>query len=264
VSFEFDRATALESIGEGRFSGRITRDYWIILGPNGGYLAAIGLRGAMLALNDPERVPRSMHVRYLSAPREGEFELRTSVVRAGRSMTTVAVSMLQATREFLTASFCFSTPFQGLAFQDRTPPEALAIDDATPLARAIPINDRFDARTAIGGAPRTGARAETGGYLRFADGRPIDVLGLAAMWDSWPPAVFFRASEQDWKGGVPTVEASVYFRRPLPLPGQRASDYVLLHTRTTMAHDGFIEEDGDIWSLDGQLLVQSRQLALCR
>lgn len=264
MSFELDRATALEALGDNHFAGRITRDFWIAIGPNGGYLAAIALRGAMLALADAQRAPRSMHVRYLAPPREGDFELRTVLVRAGRSMTTLDASMHQAGRMFLTASFCFSAPFSGPTFQDGTPPAALPLAAAVPLGRSIPMNDRFDARVAIGAASRAGMRAETGGYLRLADGRPLDMIALAAFWDSWPPALFFRKLQPEWQGGMPTVEASVYFRRPVPFDGFRPSDHVLVRMRSAMAHDGFVEEDGEIWSLEGQLLVQSRQLALCR
>jgi hypothetical protein len=32
--------------------------------------------------------------------------------------------------------------------------------------------------------------------------------------------------------------------------------------RTTVAAEGYLEEDGEVWSLDGRLLAQSRQLAL--
>jgi len=32
--------------------------------------------------------------------------------------------------------------------------------------------------------------------------------------------------------------------------------------RTRVVHEGFLEEDGEIWSRDGRLLAQSRQLAI--
>ena len=39
-------------------------------------------------------------------------------------------------------------------------------------------------------------------------------------------------------------------------------DWVLVVFRSTVASDGFIEEDGELWSRDGRLLAQSRQLAV--
>ena len=42
----FDRDTALTPLGEGRFGVRIDRGWWIIRGPNGGYLAAILAKAA--------------------------------------------------------------------------------------------------------------------------------------------------------------------------------------------------------------------------
>jgi acyl-CoA thioesterase len=67
---------------------------------------------------------------------------------------------------------------------------------------------------------------------------------------------------QRFRGAVPTVEASVYFRRRVPLPGAAPGDYVLLKVETTMADEGVAEESAEIWSHDGLLLAQSRQLAL--
>lgn len=263
MTFVFDRATALQARGNGSFGGEVTRDYWIVQGPNGGYLAAIVLRGAMSALATSDRAPRSMQLRYLSAPKEGEFELRVQPVREGGTLTILGVSLLQGGRECVSASVCFSPAFAGPTFQDCTPPAARSVEEAVPMARAIPMNSRFDSRIAIGGAPRSNARAETGGYLRFPDGRPIDMLALAAFWDSWPPAAMFRA-ENGLKGGLPTIEASVFFRRQIPYDGFQAGEHVLLHTHSALARDGLVEEDAEIWSHDGQLLVQSRQLALCR
>jgi acyl-CoA thioesterase len=61
---------------------------------------------------------------------------------------------------------------------------------------------------------------------------------------------------------VPTVELTVHFRAALPLAGATAEDFHLVRFQTRVIHDGFLEEDGAIWSRDGQLLAQSRQLAL--
>ncbi len=57
---------------------------------------------------------------------------------------------------------------------------------------------------------------------------------------------------------VPTLDLTVHLRGALPRPG----DWVLGRFRTRAARAGFLEEDGELWSRDGELLAQSRQLAL--
>lgn len=256
----FDRATALSSLADGRFGGVITEDFWVQVGPNGGYLTAIALRGATAIVPEPSRLPRSIHARFLSPPRAGGFELQASVIRRGRAMTTVGVRMEQEGKTFLEASACFSEPFSPIQFQDARMPEAVALEAGEPVAKLIPLNHRYDLVRAIGGALRTNAEARTGGYLRFSDPRPVDVLALAALWDAWPPAVFARAMEERFRGAVPTVEASCFFRAPARVVP--AGEHVLMKVQSTTANDGFVEEDGELWSQDGVLLAQSRQLAI--
>ncbi|MFI5306206.1 MAG: acyl-CoA thioesterase [Polyangiales bacterium] len=262
MTSHFDRDTALTSLGQGRFAGRVSEDFWVQSGPNGGYLAAIALRGAMAMVPEPERTPRSLHVRFVTAPTAGPFELHAEVVRSGRSMTTVGVRMQQAGRDFLLASACFSQPFSAVSYQDCRMPEARPLEQSEPIEKQIPLNQRYDMWRAIGAPLRTGERALTGGYLRFADPRVVDALSLAAFWDAWPPSPFARKLEQRFRGAAPTVEVTLYFRRPVPLPTATPEDYVLLRVESTMAYEGIAEESAEIWSLDGALLAQGRQLLL--
>lgn len=256
----FDRTTALVPASEGRFTGEISEDFWVQAGPNGGYLSAIAMRGALCAVPEPSRAPRTLHVRFLSPPKAGPFELTTRVLRRGRAMTSLSIQMEQHGNVFLEASASFSEPFGSVGFQDAKIPTARPLDQAEPIPKAIPLNHRYDMLRAIGAPLRTGERALTGGYIRFADPRHIDVLALAALWDAWPPAVFARAIEQRFRGAVPTVEVSVFFRAPTEIVP--AGDYALLQVESTHVRDGFMEEDAQIWSTSGVLLAQSRQVAL--
>ena len=63
-------------------------------------------------------------------------------------------------------------------------------------------------------------------------------------------------------GGVPTIDLTIHFRTALPLAGAASDDFVLAVFRSHLARDGFVEENGEIWSRDGTLLAESRQLAL--
>ncbi len=77
--------------------------------------------------------------------------------------------------------------------------------------------------------------------------------------DFWPPSMFNRIGAVT---GVPTVDLTVHMRSELPPARARDDDWYLVSFRSRVAAEGFAEEDGELWSHDGRLLAQSRQLAL--
>jgi acyl-CoA thioesterase len=264
----FDRDTALTPIGDGRFAGRIDTGWWIERGPNGGYIAAIVLRGLALAVGDPDRTPRSLTVHYLAPPQEGPCEMHTKIERTGRRVTFVTGRLVQGDRLLALAMGAFAVSMEGLVFADIAMPDALPLDEAellplmqTPSGAVSPMRDRYEQRWAIGGRPFTSAPvAVVGGYIRFKDEvrRPIDHLAVTAFSDAWIPSVFSRFPQPM---GIPTVDLTVHFRAPLPHPTMSDDDYCLVAFRTQVAAEGFVEEDGEVWSPDGVLLAHSRQLA---
>ncbi|HKA05041.1 MAG TPA: thioesterase family protein, partial [Acidimicrobiales bacterium] len=112
----------------------------------------------------------------------------------------------------------------------------------------------------IGGPPFSGAsQAVAGGWIRLnpSEGtRAVDHVLVAALTDAWMPPIFTRV---DARMGVPTIDLTIHFRAPLPA-GE--AGWFLVLFRSQMAADGFVEEDGEVWSADGRLLAHSRQLAV--
>ena len=264
----FDRDTSLDPAGDGIFHGRIDRGWWIERGPNGGYVAAIILRALTMAVDDPGRTPRSLTIHYLAPPVEGPVELATTIERSGRSLTYVSARMVQEGRLVGLAVGAFAVPlasaveFQHLAMPDGVPgPDELR---PTPSVSSppIPLRERYETRHAIGGAPFSGAdEAVSGGWIRLAEPRPVDHLLMAAFTDAWLPPIFTKVTMEK-PLGVPTIDLTVHFRAPLPVDGLAPDAWLFVLFRSRVASEGFIEEDGEIWSPDGRLLAQSRQLAL--
>jgi acyl-CoA thioesterase len=239
-----------------------------VRGPNGGYVAAVLLRALTERLDDPTRTPRSLTVHYTAPPAEGFVEIETVVERSGRSLTTLSVRMTQEGRLLALGLAAFSAPRNGPSIQHARMPDVAAPELCTPVSRPtggfrLPIHERYHTRWAVGGPPFSGApEALCGGWIRMAEPRVPDALAVAAFADAFPPAPFSWATPQTPLGPAPTIDLTVHFRTALPLPGAGPEDFVLAVFRAREARDGFFEEDGEIWTPDGVLLAQSRQLAI--
>jgi acyl-CoA thioesterase len=268
---KFDRDTAVEAVegaGPGRYRARLDPAWWIVAGPNGGYMAAVMLRAMEATVGDPERVPRSLTVHYVRRPDGEAVEIETTIERAGRSLTTVTARMVQGERLVAHAVAAFSRPRPGFAVHHARLPHVIPLERAerrtAPSGSAnVAFHEQFDMRWAAPETPWSGAEtARSAAWARLAEPRLPDAALLATLADSLPPAVFALAREPGELGAVPTIDLTVHFRAPLPPPGLAADDHLLVDFTTRVVSDGFLEEDGEIWTPDGTLLAQSRQLAI--
>jgi acyl-CoA thioesterase len=268
MTHKFDLDTALVPLAENRFRGSLSRDWWIVKGPNGGYLAAVMLRSLLLSLDDSaraERAPRSLALHYLRVPDQGPVEITTALEHSGRTLCTLTARMFQQGRLTTLAIGTFGKPVLEYEFQDIKPPELGPPGSYTfrESEGLVPMNGRVENRLAIGGSPWQGIdRALTGGWMRLRGDRPPDALMLALLADAWYPPVFARETGGAFRGPVPTIDLTIHFRAAFPLPTSGPGDHYLGRFESTTSRQGYIEESGELWSRDGVLLVQSRQLAL--
>ena len=264
----FDRDTAVEAVAPGRFRARLDPAWWIVAGPNGGYMAAVMLRAIEATVADPERTPRSLSVHYTRRPQGEAVEIETCVERAGRSLTTVTARMLQGDRLVAHAVAALSQARPGPEIQLAQLPEVIPLAHAerrrpTGDGPAIPFHDQFEIRWAIPETPWSGAeRARSAAWIRLPEPRPVDAAFVATVADALPPAIFAVAKQPGEMGHIPTIDLAVHFRASLPPPGLGPEDHLLASFETRLVSDGFLEEDGEIWTPGGVLLAQSRQLAI--
>lgn len=259
----FDVDTAVRRVADLEFEAEIANDrWWVVRGPNGGFVAAIVLRALMEALNDPSRPPRSLTVHYPAAPQPGTMAIRVTIEKVGRTSATLSARVTQGDRVVALALAAFSGPFPADDFSTARMPEVSPADavQAPPgLPGAPKFTENFEYRFEVGPPPFSGAEeARSGGWLRLREPRVLDFPLAATYADAWIPAIFTRMSTF---AAVPTIDLTVYFREPLPLDGAQPEDFVLAVFQTRVARNGLFEEDGEVWSPDGRLLVQSRQLA---
>jgi acyl-CoA thioesterase len=267
TTFADDTAVQPDPTHPDEFTATIRRNFWIVVGPNGGYVAAIFLRAMTARLGDEAatRTPRSFTVHYLDPPTEGEVRVRTRIERQGRALSTVTARMIQADRTVAIAVAAFSKPRPSLEFNDLRMPDVPPPGELhqRPFDPAVmpPMAGQIAVWHALGALPLSGEDEPlTGGWFRLADPEPLTYPQLALLADAWMPAVFNRMTAI---GGAPTIDLTIHFRDPIPTDPPPPPDDVYLGVfRTNVGTEGFVEMDGEIWASDGRLLVQCRQLQL--
>ena len=258
AGFEFDRATRLERVADGRARGDIDPRWNIGDAPNGGYLCAIAVSGLLDVVPHPDPLAVSAH--FPSRPVPGPIDVRTELVRAGRSQSTAHARLVQddEPRVLVTATF------GDLASQDgptvvrggppEIPPPEQCVRAEGPIAPVF--TQRFDLRmtpeSAMWAVGQPSGEARMEGWTRFADGRDADPLSLVVFCDSFPPTVFNVLDLRTW---VPTIEYTVHVR------ANPAQGWLQCRFSTRYLIGGYLEEDGEVWDSAGRLVALSRQLA---
>jgi acyl-CoA thioesterase len=261
----FDADIALQAGEDGAYAGAIADGWETPRGPLGGYVLAIVLNGMLQAVGDDARQPRTVTMHFLRPPHAGPVTVRPAIERAGRTLTTATARLEQDGKPIALALGAFSTAWESPLLDDAPMPDVEPADPSRPEpSQLTPATDRprpaFTGRLTMqgrfGDPPfSSSAQGEVGGWLGLREERPIDALAVALLADAWFPAPWPRLREL---APAPTVELTVHFRAPLPLP-----DGVLLgRFRNRLVRDGFFDEDGELWTPDGTLVAQSRQLGL--
>lgn len=258
----FEEATRPERAAPGRYTFTWGNEWIGMRGPHGGFLAAVLLR-AMAAEAGPGRAPRSLTVHFAAPPAPGASLIEVAEERRGGRLSSVSARLSQRGAAMALALGAFSAPREGPDITDAVMPEAPPPEDLAPTPprpHQPSFADHFDYRYALGGRVfRGGPRAYSGGWLRLRRPVPIDAAVVACLVDAWMPSLFTRI---DFRAYAPTVDMTVYFRSALPAPGVGPEEFLLGVFSSKRAEGGFWEEDGELWTRDGRLLAQSRQLAL--
>lgn len=263
----FDRALALSTAEEGRFSAHITEGWDVRGNPHGGYLLALVARAMGHVVAQPD--PLSVSASYLAPPQFGPAQLSVAVLRAGTRQSTATVDLSQdgVTRVHAVATFGnLSDDAPDLHADDAARPalvgpelcagtEALDEAEGGPIALHERLELRLDPATGwLEGAPS--GRAELNGWLRHSGGRAPDPWALLMFSDGMPPSLFEKLGRQGIH--VPTVQLTTHlFAKP-------ADGWVQGRFRTRVTAAGFVDEDGELWDSTGKLVATTRQLALLR
>jgi hypothetical protein len=267
----FDRATALTPTGTGSAPGSTTTfateldPGWDVGGGvlNGGYLLAVVARAAVEV--SPHAHPVALSASYLRAAAPGPATVAVTAGPAGRTLQHAVVVLSDAAGPAVSVQVTTATLGDEDAEHPVPPPAATPVQDCFSIAEhahlappgmPVPglsqqVETRLDPLTAGWALGEPGDEPVIRAWLRFADGREPDPLGLVAFTDALPPTSWATGR----LGWAPTVQLQTLVRAR-PAPG-----WCLVEARGGQAGDGWVDEDYRVWDSTGRLVAQSRQLA---
>lgn len=259
---QFDKDIALHALGDSKFELFIADSWQINVGPNGGYIAAILLNGMKQYLGHIQT--RSFTCHFLSASVSGHATLSVNVEKKGRTLSTATCQLMQNGKTIAYAIATFANDREAVNLNNVTMPavprpQEIGDEDRMSAGSThfAPFRSKYDQRIAIG--PKQGKlnpEAVTGGWTKFSEDRCFDDLALLAISDSWFPSI---KAKLDSDFHTPTVDHTVHF---LAKEEDANCEFLLIKFQTENAANGYLIEDGFIWSDKGCLLARSRQLAI--
>ncbi|HEY6531528.1 MAG TPA: thioesterase family protein [Acidimicrobiales bacterium] len=255
----FEQACQLEALGGGVYEGVLGRTWWGSVSENGGYVLALALAAYERELDDPDKQALRVTLDYHRPVIDGEIRIEVDIPRHGRTTAGGTVRIWSNGKLACLGIASSARHRPGGEFAARAMPEVESIGaEEPPLDKnsEFPLyaNVRRWSRLAEASGPH-GARV--GGWVQQVVPEVIDHRWLALLVDLWWPAAY-----KVWGENVvtQTVDMGYHGRATLPMeslpPG---TPLFVVHTARTSVN-GFVDEDCEIWSPDGQLLGQGRQI----
>ncbi|MEP5764646.1 MAG: thioesterase family protein [Halieaceae bacterium] len=256
----FERATAVTKIADQLWQAELVHGWRIGEVPNGGYVLAIAGRVLSEALSHSD--PLTVNILYTAPTALGPIECELETLRVGGSTTHATLSMRQEgeLKAFVTACYTDMDKLKGESWCSVERPAIASIEDIPATGvHGIELRESVDQHYASGGEVfKRGEPDGSGcfsGWLRLHDGADTDVIALLLFADCMAPPVFTVYGALQW---VPTMDLSVQVRaRPAPGPVQ-------VRFRSRYMSHGIVEEDGELWDSNGELVALSRQTSKVR
>jgi acyl-CoA thioesterase len=225
----------------------------------------VGMHGGLVvgALADAAaqatgRVPVAVTAHLHGAVEPGSATIRVDTSAVGRMVTSASV-VLDQERRPATASVLLAPPEGQATYwpSGRRDLSALpspydverlqGMEDVVPFARHLDIRPVGEARPFGGGdSPVLTA------WIRLLTATPDHPSTPIVLLDALAPSLYAVLTRPV---AIPTVEYTVHLS-----PGRPRSEWLLVEQRTTWSTDSFCIDEADLYTPDGRLVAQSRQL----
>lgn len=251
----FDSTTSViaDPFVPGRFAVQLDEAWSSLVGVHGGYLTAVVIRAAQAVADD--RPIRTVNTVFLRPGSVGPAMIDVEVVRRGRSITNLSVTLSQEATAILVSQVVASGAFASTSWDNAGVIDLPSFESCVPIDPPAGIG-HFEHGVAVldpADLPFShGPRARVAGYIRPREPRAIDAPWLGMALDWFPPASFTRVDPPT--GGV-SISYTIHLHRTLPSMEVDAWLGGLFHV--DISAGGIALEKGLITAPGGSILAES-------
>ncbi len=243
------------------FKGKVSSNWSVNGTPNGGYLMAM-LTNAMVKCSDKKGTP-IITANYISKSVPGEAEIivekfakSTQFSRLQARLIQDGIERIRATGTFAyEKNECFLERYETSPPDIHSPDECIEIPSVPNFTILDNMEMRLDPECTGWMEGNLSDRSELKGWIRYRDRREFDLFSTLACTDSFPPPIMASQGMLAW---VPTIELSINVRN---IP---KTTWLKCIFRTRFVNCGLLEEDGEVWDENNELMSISRQIAQYR
>jgi acyl-CoA thioesterase II len=255
---------------DGRYRATLAEG-WEIWGPQGGYVAAVALRGAAAA-SGFER-PASFVCHFLRPAQVGPVDVRVETLRQTKRAESLRVAVIQNDLQVLEALVWMVAELVGVDHVGSSPPQVPEPAQLQPWETYLPGGQapfpfwsNFDIRP-VAPLPTEWEQVNeprSVGWMRLhlrpaLEDPLIDAARLLVAADSamYPAAIL--AHEELFPYIAPSLDLQLTFHR-----GCSESDWLLIEATSPVSEGALVGGNASIWSSDGRLLASATQQMLQR
>ena len=251
----FDATTSLRV--DSQHAGRFTVDFdpaWSsLVGIHGGYLVAVAIKAAQEIVG--ERPIRTVTTNFLRPATTGPADVAVELVRRGRSITTLTVTLSQSSKLVAVSHITAADAVESTAWETTSELDLPVFANCVPIT-APPGVSHFGHGVALldpADLPFShGLLARVAGYMRPIEPRPIDAAWLGMALDWFPPASFTRIDPP--AGGI-SISYTVHVHRTHAELGD--DEWLGGIFRADISSGAIALEKGLITDPSGRLLAES-------
>lgn len=249
----------IEADKQGRHRVELSKNWSIVDSLTAGYLQTVATAAAMTTTRHPH--PVAVSSQFLVQAQPGEAQAQVDVLRAGKTIDTVRVTLYQDDQAVSVSTVTASTLESRPADVDHCkqihlpPPERCTRLEADSLRdRRLNVLEQVELRLAPECITVLHGSADGSftlrGWLRMADGTDPDPLICLAVIDAFPP-VSYTIGRYGW---APTVQMTSYVR-DMPAPG-----WLRAEKRGRLLANGWIDDSCTMRDSAGKVVAQAHQL----